>query len=145
MTGRIQPKVGIFWLVGERLILDASPLSEADPYGDCLTHRNSHIDYWTEQQSLGAVPKEMEYEEPPRGRVVFNRKNERFMLYADRCILDKRAVVNLIKELMHLPSDRTDVGTDGHFGHYRCYRCLENSANREMTNSRIVPPIICTG
>ena len=145
MTGRVQPKVGIFWLVGERLILDASPLSEADPYGDCLTHRNSHIDYWTEQQSLGAVPKEMEYEEPPRGRVVFNRKNERFMLYADRCILDKSAVVNLIKELMHLPSDRTDVGTDGHFGHYRCYRCLENSANREMTNSRIVPPIICTG
>ena len=131
MTGRVQSKVGIFWLVGERLILDASPLSEADPYGDCLTHRNSHIDYWTEQQSLGAVPKEMEYEEPPRGRVVFNRKNERFMLYADRCILDKRAVVNLIKELMHLPSDRTDVGTDGHFGHYRCYRCLENSANRD--------------
>jgi hypothetical protein len=73
----------------------------------------------------------MEYEEPPRGRVVFNRKNERFMLYADRCILDRRAVVNLIKELMHLPSDRTDVGTDGHFGHYRCYRCLENSANRD--------------
>lgn len=129
MTDRVQPQVGIFWLVGERLILDASPLNQAEPYGDCLTHRNSHIDYWTEQQRLGAVPKEMEYEEAPRGRVVFNRKSGRFMLYADRCILDRKAVVTLIKKLMHLPSDRTDVGTDGHFGHYRCYRCQETSAD----------------
>ena len=53
------------------------------------------------------------------------------MLYADRCILDKTAVVNRIKKLMQLPNDRTDVGTDGHFGHYRCYRCLENSAHRD--------------
>ena len=90
MTGREQPNVGIFWFVGERLIFDVSPLSEAEPYGDRLTHRKSHIDYWMEQQRLGAVPKEMEYEEAPRGRVVFNRKTERFMLYADRCILDKR-------------------------------------------------------
>ena len=74
MTGRAQPKVGIFWLVGERLILDASPLSEAEPYGDCLTHRNSHIEYWTEQQSLGTAPREKEYEGAPRDRVVFNRK-----------------------------------------------------------------------
>jgi hypothetical protein len=67
----------------------------------------------------------MEYEEAPRGRVVFNRKTGRFMLYADRCILDKKAVVNQVKKAMQLPGDRTDVGTDGHFGHYRCYRCLE--------------------
>jgi len=127
MTDRVQPKVGIFWLIGERLILDASFLSETEAYGDCLTHRNSHIDYWTEQQRLGGVPKEMEYEEAPRGRVVFNKKTERFMLYADRCILDKKPVVNRIRELMQLPSDRTDVRTDGHFGHYKCYRCLGTS------------------
>jgi hypothetical protein len=43
-------------------ILDASPLSEAEPYGDCLTHPNSHFDFWTEQQRLGVVPRDVEYE-----------------------------------------------------------------------------------
>jgi hypothetical protein len=119
--------VGIFWWFRGRLILDASPLSEAEPYGDCLTHRKSHIDYWTKQQHFGAAPKDIEYEEPPRGRVVFDRKTERFMIYADRCILAKKAVVKQIKKAMHLPSEGTDVRTDDHHGHYRCYRCLETS------------------
>src|ERR1035437_10557045 len=79
-----QQKVGIFWLIGDRLILDTSPLSDAEAYGDCLTHRNSHIDFWTAQQRFGAVPSDIEYEEPPRGRVVFNTKTLRFALYADR-------------------------------------------------------------
>ena len=50
-----QPMVGIFWWFRGRLIIDASPLSEAEPYGDFLTHRNSHIDYWKEQQRLGEI------------------------------------------------------------------------------------------
>ncbi len=120
-----QPLVGIFWWFRGKLMIDASPVSEAEPYGDCLTHRNSHIDYWTQQQRLGVVPKEIEYEEPPRGRVVFNMKTERFKVYADRCILAKKAVVNQIKRAMHLPNGGTDVTTDGHHGHYRCHRCLE--------------------
>src|SRR4051794_16496195 len=92
--------VGIFWWFRGRVILDASPLSEAEPYGDCFTHRKSHIAYWTEQQRLGAAPMDIEYEEPPRGRVVFDRKTERFIMYADRCILAKKAVVKQTKKAM---------------------------------------------
>lgn len=127
MTDQAPPKVGIFWLIADRLILDASPLNEAEPYGDCLTHQKGHIDFWTEQQRLGELPKEVEYEEHPRGRVVFNTKTHRFMMYADRCILVNKAAVNQIKKAMHLPLGQTDVGTDGRSGHYRCYRCLESS------------------
>jgi len=122
-----QSMVGIFWLIGDRLILDMSPLSEAEPYGDCLGHPTSHIDYWTAQQRIGAVSREIEYEEPPRGRVVFNKKTQRFDLYADRCILKRKAVVKRIMEAMHLPASHTDIGTDGHFGHYKCSKCLETS------------------
>jgi hypothetical protein len=31
MTGTGQPMVGIFWQLGNRLIFDTSPLSEAEP------------------------------------------------------------------------------------------------------------------
>jgi hypothetical protein len=34
MTSVQKQMVGIFWLVDGRLIIDASPLSEAEPYGD---------------------------------------------------------------------------------------------------------------
>lgn len=122
-----QSLVGIFWLIGDRLILDTSPLSEAEPYGDCLGHRTSHIDHWTAQQGLGTVSREVEYEEPPRGRVVFNKRTQQFALYADRCILKRTAVVKRIMEAMHLPTSQTNIGTDGHFGHYKCLKCLESS------------------
>ena len=119
--------VGIFWLIRDRLILDTSPLSGAEPYGDCLGHRTSHIDYWTAQQCVGNVSREIEYEEPPRGRVVFSTRTQRFALYADRCILKRKAVVKRIMEAMHLPATQTSIGTDGHFGHYKCLKCIESS------------------
>jgi hypothetical protein len=126
-----QSSVGIFWLIGDRLILDTSQLSEAEPYGDCLGHRTSHLDYWTAQQCLGTVSREIEYEAPPRGRVSYNRRSKRFDLYADRCILKRKAVVKRIMEAMHLPASRTNIGTDGHSGHYKCSKCLETFFARE--------------
>jgi hypothetical protein len=126
VTNQELPMVGIFWLLGDRLILDTSSLTEAEPYGDCLDHRQSHIDYWTEHQRLGTVPRDIDYEEPPRGRVVFNRKTQRFALYADRCILKRKPIVKQIMKAMCLPVVKTDVTTDGPDGHYKCSRCLES-------------------
>lgn len=40
------PAVGIFWRVGGVLVLDRSPLAEAEPYGDCLTHAAGHYERW---------------------------------------------------------------------------------------------------
>jgi hypothetical protein len=119
MTSVQKQMVGIFWLVDGRLIIDASPLSEAEPYGDLLTHRNSHIDYWTEQQRLGAVSTDVEYEEHPRGRVTYNIKAQQFHLMADRCIIGDSAAVARIIEAMHL-SANTIVDSDSH---YRCPGC----------------------
>jgi hypothetical protein len=115
------------WLLGERLILDASPLSAAEPYSECLTHHASHIDYWTAQQRIGVLPRDIEYEEPPRGRVVYKTKTQRFQLYADRCILKRKSEVSRIMKAMSLPPKLTDVGTDGHFGHYMCTKCMDTS------------------
>jgi hypothetical protein len=131
VTAEAQQMVGIFWLVEGRLIIDASPLSEAESYGDCLTHSKSHLDFWMEQQRLGAVSPDIEYEELPRGRVVYNPTTERFTLYADRCILKRKSVVKQIMKAMCLPSGHTDVTTDGPDGHYKCSLCLETSGDRK--------------
>jgi hypothetical protein len=124
-----QRMVGIFWLVDDRLIIDASSLSEAEPYGDCLTHRNSHIDFWTGQQRLGAVPRDVEYEEHPRGRVVYNTKTQVGYLLADRCILKDPVPVATIIRALHLPVN-TIVDADSH---YKCPGCKKKSKEELVT------------
>jgi len=127
-SDQLEPMVGIFWLVSDRLILDVSSLSEAESYGDCLTHRNSHIDYWTEQQRHGTVPLDVEYEEHPRGRVTANAKTKEFQLLADRCILKDPATVERIMKAMHLPVN-TFVDTDPH---YICPGCNKSESQRKQ-------------
>jgi hypothetical protein len=117
-----ESRVGIFWLLKNgKLVFDFTPLAEAEPYGDFLTHRRGHLEQWEILQARGFVPGETEYEELPRGRVVYNRKAERFTVLADRCILARPESVKEIFATMKLPADRMDLDTDSH---YRCAVCL---------------------
>ena len=116
-----EPRVGIFWVFGGQLILDSTPISLAEPYSEAMTHPRSHIEYWTELQCRGAVSQDIEYDDPPRGRVVCFPNEKRFVLYADRCILTRKNFVRRIMALFNLPSSRTKTSTDEH---YQCLHCL---------------------
>ena len=113
-------KVGIFWLIGKRLIIDTASLSEAGNYGDFKIYEGDHVTLWAEIEERGEVPRNSDYEEHPRGRVNYNTRTKQFTLYVDRCILRKKGVVKKLLRLMCLPED-TALSTDGH---YRCFRCL---------------------
>ena len=114
-----QPRVGIFWVVGGKPLIDSTSLSEAEPYADHLTHPRGHPEVWEQYQRAGAVPADMEYEESPRGRVMCNSKTQRFTLLADRCILRDKNVVRRIMSELKLPRN-TETDTDSH---YRCRAC----------------------
>jgi hypothetical protein len=122
-----EPHVGIFWMVGRKPLIESTPLSAAETYGDFLTHPRSHHEVWEQWRLTGkVVPSECEYEEYPRGRVMFNTKTRRFSLLADRCILkDKRMVGKIVSELS-LPTKSTDEGTDAH---YRCSVYLRSGSD----------------
>jgi hypothetical protein len=115
------PRVAIFWLVKGALIFDATPIDDAEPYGDCKNHPRGHIDRWKQMQMAGLVPRDVEYEEFPRGRIVYNMKTETFLLLADRCILKKGSLVKKIMKHLDLPVAKMKCATDPH---YRCFRCL---------------------
>jgi hypothetical protein len=86
-TGEPEPRVGIFWLIGTRLIIDTVPLSEASKYGDFSIYEGDHITLWAEMEKRGEVPRDTDYEEHPRGRVNFNTRTQQFTLFSDACIL----------------------------------------------------------
>jgi hypothetical protein len=72
---------------GEARLLTADcPLDQAEPYGD-----PGHYETWahwrgdrTLDPALRALVRAYEYEDWPRGRIVFDRLRDLFILYADR-------------------------------------------------------------
>src|SRR5438045_3292981 len=78
-----EPRLGIFWLVDGKLLIDSAPRGEGEQYGDHLTYPGSHIHVWERWRQVGKAPVESEYEEFPRGRVMYGTT---FALLADRHI-----------------------------------------------------------
>src|ERR1700722_9570828 len=124
--------VGPFWMVEDRgsatLIAVAVPLAQAVPYGDMLTVDTGHFEHWSELARCGAralreasiptVPVWSEYEEWPRGRVLYDRAARRFIIRADRQ-LHRPGFVRLIADRFCIaPVDAMILPDD----HYRSVR-----------------------
>jgi len=123
--GPEEPRVGIFWIIGTKagpkLLTASCRLAEAEPYGDCLTFGPGHYQVWRNWRSsreleaaARAVVREYEYEEWPRGRVVFDRATQHFVLYADRKLMEVENIER-IAECFQLPSDSISVEGDCHY------------------------------
>jgi hypothetical protein len=115
--------VGIFWLYNGKLITNTTPLSEAEPDGNILGFDTGHIAYWTALQERGAFPIEVEYDEPPRGRVGYNVKKKAFFMLADQCIIDDAETVQKIIAALHLPASTEPMADSD----YRCAKCLNRT------------------
>lgn len=117
---RPEPMVGIFWIVHGDVISDAVPLSRARAYGAALEH-GSHWDYWekfvpvTHEQVL---LKTAEYDQYPRGRVVYFPQHRRVVVYADRCLWTQKNQ-DKIRDAFSLPRTIRFTADD----HYRCPDC----------------------
>lgn len=118
------PAVGIFWRVSDVLVVDRSTLNEAELYGDCMTHSAGHYERWLQWQALGGARlKEAgypslivttEYDEWPRGRVVYETLSDRFMIYADRH-LQRPEIVVALKTLFGITTADVVIKNDLHY------------------------------
>jgi hypothetical protein len=66
-----------------------------------------------------------EYEEWPRGRIVYSLPDDRFVLYADAQILRRPDLLATIRERFGLPADRTQMTQERRDTHYVSTRRLE--------------------
>jgi hypothetical protein len=123
---RETPHLGIFWLAqtldGEtRLLTAGCPLDQAEPYGNCLTYGPGHYETWAQWRrdrpadpALRALVRAYEYEDWPRGRIVFDRSRDLFILYADRKLLTP-AMIARITTRFYLPQERTEIQSGLHY------------------------------
>jgi hypothetical protein len=111
-----------------RLIAHRCALADAEEYGDCLTCPHGHYDLW-EGWRIGSAPdgltnivRDAEYEEWPRGRVVFNFVQRRFIVYGDRQVF-KYELQNLVVEHFGIPAEgNVEFAKDGHYQSTRSLR-----------------------
>ena len=128
--------VGIFWAIQEpgkpAILLDhRCLLGDAETYGDMLTCPHGHYDLWERWRKVaGEIPDiarplvaASEYEEWPRGRIVYDTVEQQFTCYADAKILGRGDLLAAIHERFGLPSKRTTLKWDNH---YRSTMLLEN-------------------
>jgi hypothetical protein len=119
-----EPQVGIFWLWGERLIMHATAFTEAERWGRYL-NAIGHERHWADLQIAGQIPGDVEYTEPPRGRVVYDTISRKYFLYADRCILSRSELIKEIIQRLGLFVETVEISGDEHYRCADCLRCRE--------------------
>jgi hypothetical protein len=120
--------VGIFWAVEEKgsaaVLLDhRCPIAEAEPYGDMLTCPHGHYEVWEQwrkdarngRSGLDLLVATDEYEEWPRGRVVYSSPHDRFVVYADAQILCRPDLLTIVHERFGLRADGGQTMRDSHY------------------------------
>jgi len=125
MTG----SVGIFWGIPAphhswTILVEATSLAEAEPYGEFLTHARGHYDVWSRWQQTRTAPvagrfilqaiADHEYEFFPRGRIVYNTVTGVFILYADRRLQQQTTIARIASEF-GLTAGTFVVRSDAHY------------------------------
>ena len=87
-------QVGLFFYVEDHFIFSGCPLSKAESYGDFLVYPGSHFVVWEGLKHLryaghGSSRRAVDYDYFPRGRVVYRKSDDTFIIYHDRCITNR--------------------------------------------------------
>jgi hypothetical protein len=108
--------IGPFFRVRGKLKAQTISLTEAEDYGDYLTTSVSHDEVWRKIFGRGAA---VDFDYFPRGRVVYNKRTERYTVYIDKC-LDTPELIEEIAAAFGLQDSVYNVEFDEH---YQCHGC----------------------
>ncbi|RWB73239.1 MULTISPECIES: hypothetical protein [unclassified Mesorhizobium] len=122
-------QVGYFWLLVDReghdaIFADTLDLASAETYGELLTHPGGHYVFWEKMKRRGSawlrarnLPAALlssEYEDWPRGRVVYSPSQECFFVYADARIQTPSRIA-LVTERFQISGSNVVISGDSHY------------------------------
>ena len=108
-------KIGIFWHYQNQIIGIAHDfnLSDQDSLG-LIDNAYVHIDYWEALRNQIAELRHIEYEEIPRGRVIYNSLSNKTIVYMDAKLF-KKSIAKQITEFFELNFDDVIWQKDPHY------------------------------
>jgi hypothetical protein len=111
---RREPKVGIFWFYKRTLLTASAPLDKGVETSDSVNGPFDHIDFWPILQRQHPKLRQLEYEDVPRGRVLFLKATRTFDIYMDKRLHTPTFKRQLLAAF-DLPKSRTRYRTDPHY------------------------------
>jgi hypothetical protein len=112
-------RIGIFWIYREKLISKSIVVSQAQCSSIGVADTCfSHIDVWERERIY--LPKyptliDTEYQEFPRGRVLFDGKYATFKIYAAYTIIKNKHSRQIIIDAFSLQPEKCIWKTDAHY------------------------------
>ena len=112
MPDSLDNQIGLFFIVRVELLLHSCKLAEGEPYGDFLNYPFSHDKVWWEHYRKSY---NVDFDYYPRGRIVYNKEKQHYILYFDVCIEDEAEEMQsrFLTTTCHMSRD----------DHYQCHKC----------------------
>ena len=110
-------KIGIFWIYKGEVLGRAVPLSAGgENYPGLVDSPDNHVEVWDEPSFLLAHPelKLREYQDVPRGRVLWDMNNRKAIIYMDSTLHTPDNKANL-RNFFALENCEVQWGTDSHY------------------------------
>lgn len=108
-------EVGIFWFFQGDILPDSIPYTVGEEYGDFVNGRSDHCNYWRSIKKLLPAVGAYEYDEVPRGRVIYSKRDEMFHLYGSRAFLNNPRQRRVVLETFAIPEGRAAFRSDEHY------------------------------
>jgi hypothetical protein len=108
--------VGIFWIYQNQVLADCVPWTEGESYGEFVNGLSDHCTHWATFQRQRPELRRHEYEQVPRGRVIYNTLTATFTAYGSERFIRSEAQRALVLRAFHLPPGQTRFVADEHYG-----------------------------
>lgn len=121
-------ETGIFWVIRGEIVFDRES-KEISVGEDFVNYSKSHFDMWDKLTAGKTIKNRLvrgDFATFPRGRLLYDVKARRYVLYADKCVT--LSDVRKIKKAFGIERKRCEVRGDEH---YSCDKCEEEK--RKLT------------
>lgn len=108
-------EVGIFWLFKNELLKDSVPYTQGEEYGDFVNGKSDHCSYWMTIQRSNPAAAMYEYDQVPRGRVVYSKKDDKFIIYGSERFVRNDVQRGMVVTSFKLPLEKTVFRADEHY------------------------------
>lgn len=114
-VNRVYDYVGLFFYVDGIFLLHVCTMDKAEESDGFLNLPKSHYEIWEKDY---AAEYHVDFDYYPRGRVIYRKEDQTFLIYYDRCI---EKVIHRIAD--NYEGQKVELHLDEH---YQCHTCNNN-------------------